>query len=132
MVDIYYLLLFFKNVNLKHTAISQRSSFNSVSLAYIFLFFHKFLSYLCKLSYRKKLHYIVHFEFLLFNVLRSVWNICWRMFLSGLFVLQFPTNYIKEPVSLQSCLRVFECYPKPNQTNVKYSFLNKGFCSKPI
>ena len=43
MTYIYYWLLFFKNNNLKYAAISQRISFNSLSLFHIFFLFHCFL-----------------------------------------------------------------------------------------
>ena len=57
MVYIYHWLLLFKNDNLKYTAISQRRSFNSFTLFYIFfLISFFFLLSFFKLSCTKKHH----------------------------------------------------------------------------
>ena len=65
MVCVYYWLWFFKNDNLKYTAISQGKSFNSFSLFYIFFLFYLFLLSLWKISGTEK-HHVYNLYFILY------------------------------------------------------------------
>ena len=96
MIYIHYKILFSKNDNFKYTRTPQRVTFNSFSLFHIFLFVIFFLVIFFQTLMHKEtssLYYIshvLHFEFLICNILNSVRNMyCWT-FLRGLFLLLFP------------------------------------------
>ena len=82
--------IFFKNDKLKYTEISQRRTFNSFSLFYIF-FAHRFLCYyiFLKLSCTSitSLIYAVYFEFFRCNALHSLGNMCSSAFLKRQFFI---------------------------------------------
>ena len=58
IIYIHYLLLFFKNDNLKYTTASQRLTFNSFLLFHIFYLFVFFLIISFQNSYAQKKHHV--------------------------------------------------------------------------
>ena len=117
VVYICYWLLFFKNDNLKCTAICQRC-FNSFSLFYIFISF-----YFHAQRNMTSIIYIAYFELLLCNVLHTFRNMYLWKSRKGLFFFASPNKfyllYLKN-----FWFNVSDCYVssiKPIPTDVFWS-----------
>ena len=160
IVYIHHRLIFFKNDNLKYTAISLRRSFHSFLLFYIFsaIAFFFIISFQIRMhketSSLQSISYIAYSEFLLCNVLHSVEICIGGRFLKGCFNCYsqqrisvvakeslIPYNLIQNNEHQKhTTFNTVTWNATPNQIKknkkqkckTRVSFKNKKFCSTQI
>ena len=100
MVCLYYWLWFFKNDNLKYTALSQGKSCNSFSLFYIFFLFYLFLLSLWKISGTEKYHvYNLYFISYALSFINLIYDIAPEIFIGECFLEDCFYCYCQQIIS---------------------------------